>query len=58
MDALTKALLDALVEKGSELAQELVLEGVALVRARLSGEPTDAAVLQWLRAAQGGGGRA
>ena len=54
MDALTKTILDTLIDKGTDLAKGLVLEGVALVRARLSGEPSDAAIMAWLRAAQGG----
>lgn len=54
MDALTRSILDTLIDKGGELAKDLVLRGVQLVRDRVDGRASDAAVMQWLRDAQDG----
>ena len=54
MDALTRSILDTLIERGGELAKDLVLRGVQLVRDRIDGNATDEAVMGWLRSAQDG----
>ena len=52
MDALTRSILDTLIERGAELAKDLVLKGVQLVRDRIDGKTSDADVMVWLRLAQ------
>ena len=52
MDALTRSILDTLIERGGELAKDLVLRGVQLVRDRVDGNASDADVMAWLRSQQ------
>ena len=57
MDSLARSVLAVIVERGSELARDLIIDGVDLVLKRARGDhaASDKAVLEWLRDVQTGG---
>ena len=59
MESLARSILDTIIDKGTDLAKDLIIDGVELVLRRLEyGTPgeraSDARVLAWLREVQSG----
>ena len=53
MDAVARLILDLLIENGEDMALDVFKAGVKLVRDRVDGKASDAAIMSWLRDAQG-----
>ena len=56
MDALARSILETIVNKGADLAKDLIVDGVDLVleRVKAGDRVSDARVMAWLREAQAG----
>ena len=53
MDSVARLILDLLVEKGEDMALDVFRAGVKLALDRVDGKASDAAIMSWLRDAQG-----